>query len=88
MIDRWEAEAILSLHPERVAPREWATVTQIRDLLVARGLATPAEIDEHLANVAGGALDLATSPLITAWGRTPRCSGSGTERHEIRESPV
>ncbi|MGZ4611890.1 MAG: class I SAM-dependent methyltransferase [Kineosporiaceae bacterium] len=67
---------------------ERATVTQIRDLLVARGLATPAEIDEHLANVAGGALDLATSPLITAWGRTPRCSGSGTERHEIRESPV
>jgi SAM-dependent methyltransferase len=50
---------------------ERATVEQIRDRLVAAGVATPAEIDEHLRNVAAGTLDLATSPMITAWGRRP-----------------
>jgi SAM-dependent methyltransferase len=51
---------------------ERATVEQIRDQLIAAGLATPAEIDRHLANVAGGELDLATSPMVTACGRRPR----------------
>lgn len=48
---------------------ERATVEQIRDQLIAAGLATDAEIERHLRNVAGGALDPATSPMITAWGR-------------------
>jgi hypothetical protein len=30
-----------------------------------------AEITRHLANVATGRLDLATSPMISAWGRKP-----------------
>jgi SAM-dependent methyltransferase len=50
---------------------ERASTAQIRDQLVAAGLASPAEIDEHLANVAGGELDFATSPMISAWGRKP-----------------
>ena len=50
---------------------ELATVAQIRDRLVAAGLATDDEIDEHLGNVASGRLDLATSPMISAWGRKP-----------------
>jgi hypothetical protein len=50
---------------------ERATVEQTRDGMVARGLATAAEIDRHLANIAGGGLDLATSPMISAWGRSP-----------------
>ncbi len=33
------------------------------------GLATADEIDQHLANVAAGQLDLATAPMISAWGR-------------------
>jgi hypothetical protein len=37
--------------------------------LVAAGLATEDEIAEHLENVASGKLDLATAPLISAWGR-------------------
>jgi SAM-dependent methyltransferase len=49
---------------------ERATVEQIRAHLLAAGLATKAEIDQHLANVATGRLDLATSPMISAWGRT------------------
>jgi DNA-binding MarR family transcriptional regulator len=56
---------------------ERATVAQIRDRLVASGAATDEEIDQHLANVVTGRLDLATSPMISAWGRkaNPRTSG-------------
>lgn len=50
---------------------EAATVRQVRERLVAAGLATDGEVDEHLANVEAGRLDLATSPLISAWGRRP-----------------
>ena len=56
---------------------ERATTEQLRDRLVAAGLATPAEIDEHLANVRAGMLDLATSPMITAWGRKPEAVSEG-----------
>jgi SAM-dependent methyltransferase len=51
------------------AELERATVEQIRDRLLAGGIAASTEIDEHLGAVASGALDLATSPMITAWGR-------------------
>jgi SAM-dependent methyltransferase len=50
---------------------ERAGVEQIRDHLVDHGLATDAEIDRHLAAVAGGGLDLATSPMVSAWGSRP-----------------
>ena len=50
---------------------EAATVEQVRGALVARGLATEEEIDRHLRSVAAGRLDLATSPMISAWGRRP-----------------
>jgi SAM-dependent methyltransferase len=53
---------------------EQATVEQIRERLVVNGLATDAEIDSHLANVSAGGLDLATAPLISAWGRKPATS--------------
>jgi SAM-dependent methyltransferase len=48
---------------------EHATVEQVRARLVARGLASDDEIDRHLAHVDAGRLDLATSPLVSAWGR-------------------
>ena len=50
---------------------ERATTEQIRDRLIAAGLATEDEIERHLANVASGRLDLATSPMVSAWGRKP-----------------
>jgi SAM-dependent methyltransferase len=50
---------------------ERATVEQIRDRLIAGGIAGASEIDEHLATVTGRTLDLATSPMISAWGRRP-----------------
>ncbi|GFE18685.1 hypothetical protein Sgleb_67320 [Streptomyces glebosus] len=50
---------------------EDATVRQIRHQLTGNGLATDEEIDRHLTNVATGQLDLATAPMISAWGRRP-----------------
>jgi SAM-dependent methyltransferase len=50
---------------------EIATVRLIRDQLLSAGLAAADEIDQHLANVAAGRLDLTISPLISAWGRRP-----------------
>lgn len=52
---------------------ELATVGQIRTRLVAAGLATDEDIEQHLTNVSAGRLDLATAPLISAWGRVPSC---------------
>jgi SAM-dependent methyltransferase len=53
---------------------EAATVRQLRTQLTEGGLATEAEIDEHLANLAvsgEGELDVTTAPLVTCWGRRP-----------------
>jgi SAM-dependent methyltransferase len=50
---------------------ERATVEQVRDRLISAGLATDDEIDRHLANITSGRLDLATSPMISTWGRMP-----------------
>jgi SAM-dependent methyltransferase len=50
---------------------ERATVEQIRELLIDSGLATEDEIARHLSNVASGHLDLATSPMVSAWARKP-----------------
>jgi len=50
---------------------ERATVEQVRDHLVAAALATEDEIEQHLATVATGQLDLATSPMISAWAQKP-----------------
>jgi SAM-dependent methyltransferase len=66
-----EADAYFPLASPDCTALEAATVRQIRGRLVGAGLATDAEIDQHLANVATGRMDLATSPLISARGRTP-----------------
>jgi SAM-dependent methyltransferase len=63
------ADAFFPITGPACAELERATVEQIRDRLVAGGRVSAAEIEEHLAAVAGGGLDLSTSPLITAWGR-------------------
>jgi SAM-dependent methyltransferase len=50
---------------------ERATVEQVRQPMIAAGLATAEDIDRHLANIDRGDLDFATSPMISAWGRRP-----------------
>lgn len=66
-----EADAFFPITSPACTTLELATVHQIRDRLVAASLATDAEIDQHLTNITTGHLDLATAPLISAWGRKP-----------------
>jgi SAM-dependent methyltransferase len=68
------AEGFFPVSGRACTELERATIEQIRDLLVSGGIATVAEIDQHLDNVASGAMDLATSPMITSWGRKPTAS--------------
>ena len=66
------ADAYFPITAPACATLERATVEQIRDRLISAGIATAAEIDQHLDNVATGRVpDLATSPMISAWGRKP-----------------
>jgi SAM-dependent methyltransferase len=67
-LHRVAADAYFPLASAACAALESATVRQIRDRLVTAGLATDEEIDRHLANVASGTMDLATAPMISAWG--------------------
>jgi hypothetical protein len=66
-----QADAYFPITAPACTALEVATVAQVRDRLVTRGLATDEEIDEHLANVGTGLVDLATSPMVSAWGRRP-----------------
>jgi len=66
-----EADAYFPIASPACTALEAATIQQIRGRLVTAGLAIDAEIDQHLANVATGRMDLATSPLISARGRKP-----------------
>jgi SAM-dependent methyltransferase len=66
-----EADAFFPITGAACARLEQATVTQVRDRLISGGLATDEEVDQHFDNVAAGLLDLATSPMISAWGRKP-----------------
>lgn len=64
------ADAYFPITGPACAALEIATVDQIRDRLVAGGVATAEDVDRHRENVVAGRLpDPATSPMITAWGR-------------------
>jgi SAM-dependent methyltransferase len=65
------ADAYFPITDPACAILERATVVQIRDRLIAAGLATDDHIDQHLDNIEAGVLDLSTSPMISAWGRRP-----------------
>ncbi|MFS8203122.1 methyltransferase domain-containing protein [Streptomyces sp. CWNU-52B] len=64
-----EADAYFPLTSPACGALESETVGRVRDQLVASGLVTDQDVDRHLANVAAGGMDLATAPLISAWGR-------------------
>ena len=66
------ADAYFPIAAPACTTLERATVEQIRGRLIGAGIATSAEIDQHLDNIATGRVpDLATSPMISAWGRKP-----------------
>lgn len=70
-LEQVQADAFFPITSPACIDLEIATVQQIRQRLIAAGLATDSEIEEHLRNVTSGRLDLATAPLISAWGRKP-----------------
>jgi SAM-dependent methyltransferase len=53
------------------AALEDATITLIREQLVAHGIASEDEVERHLAAVRSGRLDLTQPPMIACWGRRP-----------------
>ncbi|MDH6114937.1 SAM-dependent methyltransferase [Kitasatospora sp. MAP12-15] len=65
------ADAFFPITSPACAVLEAATVRQVSASLLARGLATEEELARHLAAVESGRLDLATSPMISCWGRRP-----------------
>ncbi len=65
------AEAYFPVASRTCSILEASTVRHVRDQLLAADLATPEEIQTHLANLARGDLDLMLAPMITAWGRKP-----------------
>ncbi|MDN3351164.1 methyltransferase [Actinomadura sp. DC4] len=65
------AEAYFPIASRHCDLLEAATIAHIRDGLVAAGHATEEEVARHLANIAAGGMDLATSPMVSAWGRRP-----------------
>jgi SAM-dependent methyltransferase len=66
------ADAYFPMTAPACTSLEIATVEQIRGRLVDGGIATADEVDQHLENLAAGLVpDLATSPMVTAWGRRP-----------------
>lgn len=66
-----EADAYFPVGGPVCSELERATVEQTRVALIEGGLATSEQIDQHLAHVTSGRLDLATSPMISAWARKP-----------------
>jgi SAM-dependent methyltransferase len=65
------AEAYFPIASPACEVLEAATIGHIRDGLVKSGHATEEEVERHLANVAAGGMDLATAPMVSAWGRRP-----------------
>ncbi len=63
------ADAYMPVAMPPVAALEEANVHQVRDALVARRLATDPEIQCHLKSLRSGDVDIATPPLVSAWGR-------------------
>jgi len=66
------AEAFFPLARPECSFLEIATIELLRRQLIESGLATSEEIEINLQNLKAGRLDIATAPLISAWGRRSR----------------
>ncbi|WP_328222757.1 methyltransferase domain-containing protein [Streptomyces sp. NBC_00310] len=64
-----EADAYFPVAAPACAALEATTIDRLREALVTAHHATAEEIDQHLANVASGTMDVVAPPLISAWGR-------------------
>ena len=66
-----ERDAAFPIRHPACIPLELATINLVRDQLVDREIATEAEIEQHLASVLSGRLDLTQPPMVSCWGWTP-----------------
>ena len=71
-LTRVKAEGFFPIASQTCSTLEAATVQHVRDKLLAGGLATTDEIDQHLDNLLRGEMDLTLAPMITAWGHKPQ----------------
>jgi SAM-dependent methyltransferase len=65
------ADAYVPIARPEARALERANVEQVRNDLIDGGLATAGEIDQHLAALDAGTIDVATGLLVSAWGRKP-----------------
>ncbi len=63
------ADAYFPLVSEDANALEAATVRQTMRSLLEGGLLTAEELEQHLENLAAGAVDVTTAPLVSCWGR-------------------
>jgi Methyltransferase domain len=63
------AEACFSLAGAAQARLQRTLIERAREHLTTAGMATAQEIDQHLADIGAGRLDLAAFPVVSAWGR-------------------
>jgi len=66
-----QSDAYFPIGGQACTELERATIEQVRDRMIAAGIASETELEQHLSNVMSGRLDLATSPMVSAWGRKP-----------------
>jgi ubiquinone/menaquinone biosynthesis C-methylase UbiE len=65
------ADAYFPVALPSVAVLESANIRQVRDSLIERGNLSRSDVDRYLDLTTRGELDLATAPLVSAWGRRP-----------------
>jgi SAM-dependent methyltransferase len=70
-LTRVGADAYFPLAMPSVAVLESANVHQVREALIGRGNLRATDVDRYLELTSTAELDLATAPLVSAWGRRP-----------------
>ena len=65
------AEARFPLAGPAAARLQRTMIERARERLTGTGMATTEEIEQHLADIGAGQLDLTAFPVVSAWGRKP-----------------
>jgi SAM-dependent methyltransferase len=66
-----DAEVGFNLGGPHARRTQHTLITRARPALIAAGLASADEIDQHLADLDSPDLDIAVFPVVSAWGRKP-----------------
>jgi SAM-dependent methyltransferase len=66
------AEVSFSLTGPALARLQETMIERVREHLIAAALTTREDLEQHLADIKSGQLDLAAFPIVSAWGRKPR----------------